>query len=112
MIRSEKTKQAFIDYLEEHPDERFWQAVRNFSGYPFILASEQPPADLPYQLDTFHWEELHRETARERFHTISYNPRRNADLNIKDEVQMSKKAWVALMLFAATCGFVLGAIWL
>lgn len=46
------TKEEFIKYLEEHPDERFWQAVRNFSGYGFILASNNPNAIL---LDTFYW---------------------------------------------------------
>lgn len=30
-IRDEKTKQLFIKYLEEHSDERFMQAVRNFT---------------------------------------------------------------------------------
>lgn len=30
-IRDEKTRQLFIKYLEEHPDERFFQAIRNFT---------------------------------------------------------------------------------
>lgn len=54
-IRSEKTKKDFIKYLEKHPGERFWQAVRNFSGYSFIIASDIFP-DNPNQADTFHWE--------------------------------------------------------
>ena len=53
--RSNATKQAFIKYMEENPDERFWQAVRNFSGYAFIIASDIPP-DSPSQEDTFYWE--------------------------------------------------------
>jgi hypothetical protein len=53
-VRSAETKEAFINYLEEHPEERFWQAVRNFSGYSFILASDILPVDG--QLDTFYWE--------------------------------------------------------
>lgn len=61
-IRSEKTKQEFIKYLEEHPEERFWQAVRNFSNYAFILASDYPPSQEG-QIDTFYIEEKnHAET--------------------------------------------------
>ena len=28
---------SFAEYCKEHPDERFWQALRNWSGYPFIF---------------------------------------------------------------------------
>ena len=31
-------KQEFIKYLEEHPDERLYQAIRNFSDNDFIFA--------------------------------------------------------------------------
>ena len=58
-MRSEKTKQGFIKYMEEHPSERFWQAVRNYSGYAFIIASDALPT-RPDQDDTFYWEELHK----------------------------------------------------
>lgn len=51
-IRDEKTKQLFIKYLEEHPSERFMQAVRNFIGVPFLVASGVPPKEG----DTFYWE--------------------------------------------------------
>lgn len=57
-IRSEKTKKLFIKYLEEHPQERFWQAVRNFSGYPFVIGSNIPPEDTENQEDTFYREEM------------------------------------------------------
>lgn len=53
-MRSAKTKKAFIKYLKEHPEERFWQAVRNFSGRAFILAAHDPAGILE---DTFNWEE-------------------------------------------------------
>jgi len=52
-IRDEKTKQLFIKYLEEHPSERFMQAVRNFIGVPFLIASGTPPKE---GRDTFYWE--------------------------------------------------------
>lgn len=51
-IRDEKTKQLFIKYLEEHPDERFMQAVRNFIGVPFLVVSDTAPKEG----DTFYWE--------------------------------------------------------
>lgn len=28
---------SFIDYCIKHPQERFWQALRNWSGYSFIF---------------------------------------------------------------------------
>lgn len=51
-IRDEKTKQLFIKYLEEHPDERFMQSVRNFIGAPFLVVS----GTIPKEGDTFYWE--------------------------------------------------------
>lgn len=52
-IRDDRTKQLFIKYLEEHPDERFMQAVRNFIGAPFLTVTGQTPRDGE---DTFYWE--------------------------------------------------------
>lgn len=65
-VRDAKTKAAFEAYMTMHPDERFFQAVRNFTrrylntkgagvDKPFILASDLPPKAL-YEEDTFHWE--------------------------------------------------------
>ena len=64
--RDSKTKHAFIEYLSNHREERFFQAIRNFThhylntkdnglGTPFIIASDLPPKAL-YEEDTFHWE--------------------------------------------------------
>jgi hypothetical protein len=63
MIRSNKTKKAFIKYLEKNPDLRFWQAVRNFSKYNFILGSNVPVREIDDENvsgieDTFYKEEL------------------------------------------------------
>jgi hypothetical protein len=54
-VRSEETKKAFIKYLEEHPEERFWQAVRNFSGKGYVWVSNRI-VDDPNAKDTFYWE--------------------------------------------------------
>ena len=57
-IRDEKTKQLFIKYLEEHSDERFMQAVRNFILHylyeysAFICSSS---GDGTFK-DTYYWE--------------------------------------------------------
>ena len=51
-IRDEKTKQLFIKYLENHPEERFMQAVRNFIGVPYLVAT----GSVPEYDDTFYWE--------------------------------------------------------
>jgi hypothetical protein len=44
----------FVAYVAAHPKLRFWQAVRNFSGYNFILGSTAKDADNYSPLeDTF-----------------------------------------------------------
>lgn len=57
-IRSEKTKKAFIKYLQDpkNKDLRFWQAVRNFSTYDFIYGGKG--ASGGELEDTFFKEEL------------------------------------------------------
>lgn len=52
--KSFKVLDNFIDYCIDHPDQRFWQALRNWANVPFLVAQE----DLPIngQEDTFYWE--------------------------------------------------------
>ena len=46
--RDSKTKHAFMEYISDHKEERFFQAVRNFAReylgdeFNFIYASERP----------------------------------------------------------------------
>ena len=54
--RNKESLKSFIEYCALHPDERFWQALRNWSGWPFIVVSEHPPIQEG-QDDTFYWEE-------------------------------------------------------
>lgn len=49
---------SFVKYCEEHPEERFWQALRNWSMYAFIYVSDYPVFGLR---DTFYWEGRRRE---------------------------------------------------
>lgn len=52
-IRDEKTKKKFIEYLDTHKEERFWQSVRNFWGVPYVLICNDLDSDA---IDTFHIE--------------------------------------------------------
>jgi len=46
--------ESFVRYCQEHPDQRFWQALRNWSGYPFILGSDGSAGfEKTYEIDTF-----------------------------------------------------------
>ena len=59
--RHEAVLKSFVGYCEAHPNERFWQALRNWSGFPFIFVArskgctteQYENADL---YDTFYWE--------------------------------------------------------
>lgn len=55
MTRNSEALQSFVDYCAHHPDERFWQALRNWSGQSFILASDREPT-ATHLRDTFGWE--------------------------------------------------------
>lgn len=40
--RNSEKLASFVKYCEEHPEERFWQALRNWSGYWAVLVVERP----------------------------------------------------------------------
>ncbi len=55
--RNGKTLFDFVCYCIQHPDERFWQAIRNWSGYAFVEVTEDSPyKEVREHLDTFNWE--------------------------------------------------------
>lgn len=57
-MKSTTQLQDFMKYCANHPDERFWQALRNWSEFGYILASHtNPDEDLQ---DTFYWEEKNK----------------------------------------------------
>jgi hypothetical protein len=48
----------FITYCVDHPDLRFWQALRSWSKWHYIYASENGQESKHLELyDTFYWEE-------------------------------------------------------
>ncbi len=45
-MKSEKLLTSFIAYCKENPEQRFWQALRNWSGYAFIYGSDMTPPNI------------------------------------------------------------------
>ena len=39
--KNAKMLKDFTEYCNKHPEERFWQALRNFSGEAFIFVSKE-----------------------------------------------------------------------
>ena len=44
-MRDEKIKKAFIEYLEKGTDERFFQALANFTNLPYIGMANTPDGE-------------------------------------------------------------------
>ena len=53
--RNSKLVAEFVKYCKENPEQRFWQAVRNFTEHGYVYAGPCP-ANLK---DTFYWEGKH-----------------------------------------------------
>ena len=45
----------FIEYAAAHPEQRFWQALRNWSGHNFVYVSDELVEDDRLK-DTFYME--------------------------------------------------------
>jgi len=57
-MRNKKLLDSFVAYCNEHPQERFWQALRNWCGWPFVCVTDNSPANPDGDLiDTFYWED-------------------------------------------------------
>lgn len=54
--RNSLTLASFVVYCNLHPEERFWQALRNWSGYHYIYVTDQGISKDQNALDTFYWE--------------------------------------------------------
>ena len=61
-MKSTKELLSFIQYCMKNPGERFWQALRNWSGYHFVMVADlkhskgmvEEPHTQP--IDTFNFE--------------------------------------------------------
>lgn len=58
--RNSEILKSFVSYCEAHPDERFWQALRNWSGYSYVIAVHVESVDTGFvelqagrNIDTF-----------------------------------------------------------
>jgi len=51
-VKSQLLLESFVVYCQEHPEERFWQALRNWSRWSFVAVSN----DLVGWTDTMFWE--------------------------------------------------------
>jgi hypothetical protein len=56
--RNSKTLASFVAYCKANPQQRFWQALRNWAGYNFVCVRDSEPWDGWGNncLDTFSWE--------------------------------------------------------
>ena len=57
---NEKVLADFVAYCQAHPSERFWQALRNWSGHNFILVSTGLHDDMVHTTDTFYWNDKNK----------------------------------------------------
>lgn len=56
MTKAEQLANDFLNYVKTHPNERFWQALRNWVGCGFIFISyKMSPELLNHFEDTFFW---------------------------------------------------------
>jgi len=56
MSKNSTTLAAFTNYCRQHPAERFWQALRNWSENQYILAKNVNADGVEDIEDTFYWE--------------------------------------------------------
>lgn len=55
--KNEQLLASFVRYCKENPELRFWQALRNWSGFGFIWVSDNTPEQPDFtMIDTFHFE--------------------------------------------------------
>jgi hypothetical protein len=60
--QNQRTLNSFVTYCSMHPEQRFWQALRNWSGFSFVIGIEPGRGSLMYDMlkiggeDTYHRE--------------------------------------------------------
>ena len=45
-MTSKQKAESLLEYIKENPNQRFWQALLSWSGYPYIAISQVPPSDI------------------------------------------------------------------
>ncbi len=51
-MKDKKAKDSLIAFITAHPEQRLWQAIRNWSGFGFIWSGDKP--DMSDAKDTFY----------------------------------------------------------
>ena len=59
--RNSELLESFTEYCKAHPEERFWQALRNWCGWPFVFVCSTITGMYKAKVeadceDTFYWE--------------------------------------------------------
>jgi hypothetical protein len=89
MTRNEKLLNSFIDYCKANPDQRFWQALRNWAKVQYILTADFQPGgyDFINLKDTFYWENKMGKThcTQEQFQTVLDDDTKQFALVIEDK---------------------------
>lgn len=56
-MKSQQLLDSFVAYCKANPDQRFWQALRNWCGWSFVLVSnDRLCTEEASVVDTFYWE--------------------------------------------------------
>ena len=55
--RNSKLLKEFTEYCERNPEQRFWQALRNYAEVPYIMVGNIVDTEDPISclFDTFYW---------------------------------------------------------
>lgn len=52
-VKNAELLASFTTYCYENPEQRFWQALRNWSGWAAVYVAKND--DHPKPMDTFYW---------------------------------------------------------
>lgn len=52
--KNEKLLAEFIEHCTTHPEERFWQALRSWSGWDAVYVAKNSETKV-LKMDTFYW---------------------------------------------------------
>jgi hypothetical protein len=58
--KNKKLLLSFITYCFLHPEERFWQAIRNWSGAAYIFIGDKLSTEIQGGRDTFYFEDKNK----------------------------------------------------
>lgn len=60
--RNSRLLNSFVKYCNSHPEQRFWQALRNWSGWGFVFVGNYDRATNDvHPIDTFYFEQNGKE---------------------------------------------------